>query len=655
MKSPVSPEPLTILKDQISNVSKGSSSTNSLKTGWTARVAARLLYKKKASTLTKENLEEFNSIEDKKYYSSPYYKGLLNTEKVPDTTPEAESKTTPIPHDLHNLSLTSQSSPYYKGLLNTGTGTGTTGEAESTMVMSHDYLNVSSPYYKGLLHKEPDTSPDRESHATTFVSSSSRTSFSVKMQEWSAACFSFKSKDEKLTPTMIKVYSTEHSIEESLRERVSESKSPSPSPSPPKLISSPPPLPTSSPPLSTSSPPPPPPQPIPQSPPTKRVVVNEKETSELKEEKKYFWADKYRPVALKDFICNKDKANELQQVMNEDDCCHFIFEGQAGVGKRTMIWAMLREAFGADKVEARDERKTFTLKGEEVSSINVNVKESSQHVEINLSELKGFEKHVIVELIKETNKLTHNTERCSNDNCRAIILYEADKLSTDALLYIRWVIERYRGCHKIFFCCQDALKLQPLKNICKLVQLLPPSNKEIVEVLEFIARNEKIDLPRQLSERIAIDSKNNLRQAIRSFEATWQHNPILKGDQVILTGWEDDIADIAKSIIEKQSPKQLYDIRRKLQNLIDHSVPPDFIFNTLEAELKKNTADSMHQQIEKTYKEYSGKGSDRFSHDERRKLIQHFMNIEEFIAKFMSCYKSHLAKQDMTESESQPP
>lgn len=29
-----------------------------------------------------------------------------------------------------------------------------------------------------------------------------------------------------------------------------------------------------------------------------------------------------------------------------------------------------------------------------------------------------------------------------------------------------------------------------------------------------------------------------------------------KEDQVILTGWEDDIADIGKNMIEEQSPKQ---------------------------------------------------------------------------------------------------
>ena len=31
-------------------------------------------------------------------------------------------------------------------------------------------------------------------------------------------------------------------------------------------------------------------------------------------------------------------------------CGHFIFVGPPGVGKRTMIWAMLREAFGRDTI-----------------------------------------------------------------------------------------------------------------------------------------------------------------------------------------------------------------------------------------------------------------------------------------------------------------
>ncbi|GKD50712.1 replication factor C subunit 3-like protein [Tanacetum coccineum] len=346
MKSPhVSPEPLNILPNDISNLSDKVSSHGSVKIGW---IAGHFMSKKKPSTLTKENLEEFTSVEDKKYYTSPYYKGLLNTEKV--ASPETENNT-PTAHDhFQNMSTNmnvNMSSPYYKGLLFTERVPGASSEVDSFNPISHD-LNTSSPYYKGLLNRA--TSPDRESQAMTFVSSSSKTSFSNKMQEWSTGCLWFKTKDEK-APTMIKVYSTEHSLnEESLRERGSEPSSPVLSP--PLPASPPPPLQPPS-----SSPPPP----LPPS-PAKRVVINAKDTSEPKEEKKYFWADKYRPAALRDFICNKDKAMELQNTICDEDCHHFIFEGQAGVGKRTMIWALLREAFGPDKVQARDEWKTFNLK-----------------------------------------------------------------------------------------------------------------------------------------------------------------------------------------------------------------------------------------------------------------------------------------------------
>ncbi|XP_070021845.1 replication factor C subunit 3-like [Nicotiana sylvestris] len=160
----------------------------------------------------------------------------------------------------------------------------------------------------------------------------------------------------------------------------------------------------------------------------------------------------------------------------------------------------------------------------------------------------------------------------------AIILGEADKLSTDALLYTKWMLERYTGCYMVFFCCSDITKLQPIKSICKVVHLQKPSDDEIADVLEFIAKQEGIELPHKLAAQIASNSKSNLRQAIRSFEATWHFNTCLTENQEIKTGWEDDIAKIAKNIIEEQSSEQLYDIRGKLQNLIEHNVSAEFIF-----------------------------------------------------------------------------
>jgi len=71
------------------------------------------------------------------------------------------------------------------------------------------------------------------------------------------------------------------------------------------------------------------------------------------------------------------------------------------------------------------------MQGEQIGSIQVRVKVSSQHVEVNLSDLKGYEKQVIVELIKETHN-NHNKRIISNnpinpksrlDDCRGISIF----------------------------------------------------------------------------------------------------------------------------------------------------------------------------------------------------------------------------------------
>uniref|UniRef100_A0A7N2N6R6 Uncharacterized protein n=1 Tax=Quercus lobata TaxID=97700 RepID=A0A7N2N6R6_QUELO len=94
-----------------------------------------------------------------------------------------------------------------------------------------------------------------------------------------------------------------------------------------------------------------------------QVIINDKDSNEkLNEMTEFVWANKYRPKALEDFICNRDKAMGLRTLMREGVYGHVIFEGQPGVGKRTMIWAMLRDAFGPDRIQARDECKAFKLK-----------------------------------------------------------------------------------------------------------------------------------------------------------------------------------------------------------------------------------------------------------------------------------------------------
>ncbi|PNY17664.1 putative replication factor C subunit 3-like protein, partial [Trifolium pratense] len=310
----------------------------------------------------------------------------------------------------------------------------------------------------------------------------------------------------------------------------------------------------------------------------------------------YLWATKYQPKTLAEFICNRDKALQLKELVQGGcGCNHFIFEGPPNVGKRSMIRAMLREVFGADGVQVTEEYKDFSLKGEMVENLQLRLKKSLHHVEVNLSEAKGYEKHVISELFKETyGKVINSKLPCSPENCQ---------------------------------------------------------------------EEEGIKLSRESIKKIILRSKNNLRQAIRSLEATYRHKNALNEDEFILTGWEDDILNIAKNIIREQSPRQLYAIRRKLQSLMIHDVPPEFIYKSLVDDLTSLVDHSLCSGVTKLHKEYTKGseikfesvkhyaqnkqgGSDERSNELTKKNAMNYLKVEEFIAKFMSWYKNSCKSDD---------
>uniref|UniRef100_I1QW74 Replication factor C C-terminal domain-containing protein n=1 Tax=Oryza glaberrima TaxID=4538 RepID=I1QW74_ORYGL len=327
------------------------------------------------------------------------------------------------------------------------------------------------------------------------------------------------------------------------------------------------------------------------------AMVDSPQTSEESTptaEDKYIWADKYRPNFLNDFICNKDAALELYNQgftpqVTAQECNHIIFEGPTSVGKRSMVSALIRDAFATDNLKIEEQTKRFELKGEIAKHIDIRVKISSHHVEA-------------------------------------------------------------------------------VRHLCKVVTLKPPSSDEIIKVLEYIAVQESIDLPRDIARRITMSSGNNLRQAIRSFEATWKANYAFLEGHAILTGWEEEISNVAKKILEEPSPKQLYVIRGKIRKLIEHNVSPYFIFSNLVAELKRDRDEEFQNSIDQLASELnhikdcarqkeqceSGdtgleirniniEGFAKEGHDQRE-TIQCFIKIEEFTVRFMGFYRSLKAK-----------
>ncbi|KAH9316251.1 hypothetical protein KI387_024878, partial [Taxus chinensis] len=154
--------------------------------------------------------------------------------------------------------------------------------------------------------------------------------------------------------------------------------------------------------------------------------------------------------------------------------------------------------------------------GEVVTQIVVPVIVTSNHTEINLSSLKGFERNVIDVLVREERKSMSSE---SDVDYKVVVVCEADKLSSDTQNYICWLMERHQESCKLIFCCSNVSKLEPISSLCKVINVQPPTNEEITQVLMHIANKEGIHLTRSFAKRIADSSDDNLRQAIRSLEA----------------------------------------------------------------------------------------------------------------------------------------
>lgn len=109
-----------------------------------------------------------------------------------------------------------------------------------------------------------------------------------------------------------------------------------------------------------------------------------------------------------------------------------------------------------------------------------------------------------------------------------------------------------------------------------------PSVTEIAEILEHVAKKERVNLPGELAARIANDSSRNLRRAILMFEACRVQQPHLSADQEVqLCEWEIYIDGTASKILREQTANCLLEVRGRLYELLTHCIPPDVILKVM--------------------------------------------------------------------------
>ncbi|KAK7252921.1 hypothetical protein RIF29_37217 [Crotalaria pallida] len=310
-----------------------------------------------------------------------------------------------------------------------------------------------------------------------------------------------------------------------------------------------------------------------------------------------FWADKHQPASLDGFICNRQEALLLKELVSQGSFPHLLLKGPSGSSKRELAIALLREIYG--DACCNDKRPM---------KVSVPVTSSSHHMELNVN-LEPYAKYALLGLIKEISNIYAVTPEVSDVNFKSdlkvIILYEVDKAVENIQHMIKWIIDRYSDICKLIICCEDdAGILEPVKNRFKVINVDAPQSHEITKVLMLIAQMEEIDLPMNLAAKIAAKSKQNLRKAIMAFEACRAHN--------------------------------LLSIRGKFQMLLLDFVHPKLILQKLVEQLLKRTEVSLKREVYYWHAYY-----DRRLPPGTTALLK----LEEFVAKFMSIYRKASSSQ----------
>ncbi|RKP20943.1 P-loop containing nucleoside triphosphate hydrolase protein, partial [Rozella allomycis CSF55] len=285
------------------------------------------------------------------------------------------------------------------------------------------------------------------------------------------------------------------------------------------------------------------------------------------------WVDKYRPSSLNDLAFHNNLTEQLKKLAKTEDLPHLLFYGPPGSGRKTRIFAFLKEIFGPGAEKIRLDTKSFVTPSSK--KVDVNVITSNYHIELTPSDVGIYDRIVVQEIIKEIAQ-TQSVDTSSNKSFKIVLLNEAHSLSVDAQHALRRTMEKYANNMRIIMCCNSLSKIiAPIRSRCFMIRVPSPTIDQTVKVLNGVAKKERLAIPDIVSEKIAIQSERNLRAAVIMLEAEISRNyPV--PENTVLEGfdWQDAIVAIAKDIIAEQTPSKLLFIRKKIYELLTTCIPP---------------------------------------------------------------------------------
>ena len=185
----------------------------------------------------------------------------------------------------------------------------------------------------------------------------------------------------------------------------------------------------------------------------------------------FIWTEKYRPEKFSDIRGQKEIVKRVKALVDGKNMPHLLFTGPAGVGKTTMSLVIARQLFGAARHQ--------------------------NFLELNASDERG------IDVVRNKVKDFARTRAIGDVPFKIIYLDECDALTREAQQALRRTMENYtQTCRFILSANYSSKIIDPIQSRCAIFRFKPLSKEEIAEIVDHIARQEKLKIDEKAKEAL---------------------------------------------------------------------------------------------------------------------------------------------------------